>query len=75
MQTFILQADKSLIAKIKGLFKATNNEAFMQELTKEQIEALEDLELARMGDEAYKEFLASGEQSIPADEVFKELGI
>lgn len=34
MQIFILQADESLIAKVKGLFEATKgNKAFMQELT------------------------------------------
>lgn len=57
MQTFIIKADKSLIAKIKGLIKASNdNETFLQELTDEQLRALENIELAKLGDEAYKEF-------------------
>lgn len=34
MQTFILKADKSLIAKVKGLIKISNDdEVFMQKLT------------------------------------------
>lgn len=57
MQTFIIKADKSLIAKIKGLIKASNdNETFLQELTDEQLRALENIKLAKLGDEAYKEF-------------------
>ena len=38
-------------------------------------ELAEDSEDARMGEEAYAKFKASGEKAIPADAVYKELGI
>lgn len=36
---------------------------------------LEDLQDAKLADDAYKEYLQSGEKSTPADEVFKKLGV
>lgn len=38
-------------------------------------ELAEDSEDARMGEEAYARFKASGEKAIPADAVYKELGL
>ncbi|MBD5434776.1 MAG: hypothetical protein HDR35_10870 [Treponema sp.] len=38
-------------------------------------ELAEDSEDARMGEEAYAKFKASGEKAIPADAVYKELGL
>lgn len=49
MQIFILQADKSLITKVKNLFEAIkDDEAFMQELTDEQLIAFENIQLAKI---------------------------
>ncbi|HDZ5006174.1 TPA: hypothetical protein RTG46_001379 [Campylobacter jejuni] len=39
------------------------------------MEFLEDLEDAKIGEEAYKEYLESGKKSISADELFKELDL
>lgn len=39
------------------------------------VNKLEDLEDAKAGEEAYKEYLNSGKKSYPADEVFKMAGI
>ncbi len=38
-------------------------------------ELAEDLEDARIGEESYARFKASGEKAIPADAVYKELGL
>ncbi|MDE5581169.1 MAG: hypothetical protein K2N58_05310 [Treponemataceae bacterium] len=38
-------------------------------------ELAEDSEDARLGEEAYARFKASGEKAIPADVVYKELGL
>ena len=38
-------------------------------------ELAEDSEDARLGEEAYARFKASGEKAIPADAVYKELGL
>ncbi|MBR6078628.1 MAG: hypothetical protein IKQ66_06320 [Treponema sp.] len=38
-------------------------------------ELSEDAEDARMADEAYSRFKASGEKAVPASEVYKELGL
>lgn len=47
-----------------------------ENLLKEMIlEYLEDLEDARRGEQAYKEYLESGEEGTPADELYKKLGI
>lgn len=47
-----------------------------ENLLKEMIlQYLEDLEDAQRGEQAYKEYLESGEQSISADELYKKLGI
>lgn len=35
----------------------------------------EDAEDARMADEAYSRFKASGEAAVPAEQVYKELGL
>lgn len=39
------------------------------------LQYLEDLEDAKRGEQAYKEYLESGKQSISADELYKKLGI
>lgn len=39
------------------------------------LEYLEDLEDARIGEAAYKEYVESGRESVAADELYKELGI
>lgn len=39
------------------------------------VDKLEDLEDAKAGEEAYKEYLNSGKKSYSADEVFKMAGI
>ena len=44
-------------------------------LTRYFSELAEDAEDAKIGEEAYAKFKASGEKSIPADEVYKELGL
>lgn len=44
-------------------------------LTKYLAELFEDDEDARIGEEAYERFRASGEKSIPAEQVYKELGL
>ncbi|MBD5426082.1 MAG: hypothetical protein HDR38_00780 [Treponema sp.] len=38
-------------------------------------ELAEDYEDAKIGEEAYARFKASGEKAIPADAVYKELGL
>ncbi|EDO8527739.1 hypothetical protein GXA84_02475 [Campylobacter jejuni] len=50
----------------------TSKEEIIQALI---IEFLEDLEDAKIGEVAYKEYLANGKKSISADELFKELGL
>ncbi|EOJ1805666.1 DUF6290 family protein [Campylobacter jejuni] len=50
----------------------TSKEEIIQALI---MEFLEDLEDAKIGEVAYKEYLASGKKSISADELFKELGL
>lgn len=76
MQTFILQANHNAISKIKELIsqelKRANENVFFKELTQEQQEALEDIELARIGDEAYKEFLAGDRKTYTLDEIIKK---
>lgn len=58
----------SLIAKERNISQ--------ENLLKEMIlQYLEDLEDAQRGEQAYKEYLESGEQSISADELYKKLGI
>ena len=58
----------SLIAKERNISQ--------ENLLKEMIlEYLEDLEDARRGEQAYKEYLESGEEGTPADELYKKLGI
>ena len=58
----------SLIAKERNISQ--------ENLLKEMIlEYLEDLEDARRGEQAYKEYLESGEEGTPAKEVFERLGI
>ena len=58
----------SLIAKERNISQ--------ENLLKEMIlECLEDLEDARRGEQAYKEYLESGEEGTPAKEVFERLGI
>ncbi len=44
-------------------------------LTKYLAELFEDKEDARIGEEAYSRFLASGEKAIPAGQVYKNLGL
>ena len=44
-------------------------------LTKYLAELFEDDEDARIGEEAYARFVASGEKAIPAQQVYKELGL
>ncbi|EHA0915381.1 DUF6290 family protein [Campylobacter jejuni] len=50
----------------------TSKEEIIQALI---MEFLEDLEDAKIGEVAYKEYLASGKKSISADELFKELDL
>lgn len=50
----------------------TSKEKIIQALI---MEFLEDLEDAKIGEEAYKEYLANGKKSISADELFKELDL
>ncbi|ELZ6693822.1 hypothetical protein UXW71_000455 [Campylobacter jejuni] len=50
----------------------TSKEEIIQALI---MEFLEDLEDAKIGEVAYKEYLASGKKSISADQLFKELGL
>ncbi|EAK3632966.1 hypothetical protein BHV06_00945 [Campylobacter jejuni] len=50
----------------------TSKEEIIQALI---MEFLEDLEDAKIGEVAYKDYLASGKKSISADELFKELGL
>ncbi|MGQ2506583.1 DUF6290 family protein [Campylobacter jejuni] len=50
----------------------TSKEEIIQALI---MEFLEDLEDAKIGEVAYKEYLANGKKSISADELFKELGL
>ncbi|EFQ2111363.1 hypothetical protein LH227_000536 [Campylobacter jejuni] len=50
----------------------TSKEEIIQALI---MEFLEDLEDAKIGEVAYKEYLVSGKKSISADELFKELGL
>lgn len=58
----------SLIAKERNISQ--------ENLLKEMIlQCLEDLEDAQRGEQAYKEYLESGKQSISADEFYKKLGI
>ncbi len=58
----------SIIAKERNISQ--------ENLLKEMIlQYLEDLEDAQRGEQAYKEYLESGEQSISADELYKKLGI
>lgn len=58
----------SLIAKERNISQ--------ENLLKEMIlQYLEDLEDAQRGEQAYKEYLESGEQGTPAKEVFERLGI
>ena len=44
-------------------------------LTRYFAELAEDDEDARIGKEAYSRFMASGEKAVPADAVYKELGL
>lgn len=58
----------SLIAKERNISQ--------ENLLKEMIlQYLEDLEDTQRGEQAYKEYLESGEQSISADEFYKKMGI
>lgn len=58
----------SLIAKERNISQ--------ENLLKEMIlQYLEDLEDTQRGEQAYKEYLESGKQSISADEFYKKLGI
>lgn len=50
----------------------TSKEEIIQALI---MEFLEDLEDAKIGEVAYKEYLVNGKKSISADELFKELGL
>lgn len=50
----------------------TSKEKIIQALI---MEFLEDLEDAKIGEVAYKEYLANGKKSISADELFKELDL
>ncbi len=44
-------------------------------LSKYLAELAEDTELAHRADEAYKRYLESGEQTIPAEQVYWQLGL
>lgn len=58
----------SLIAKERNILQ--------ENLLKEMIlQCLEDLEDAQKGEQAYNEYLESGEKGTPAKEVFERLGI
>ena len=46
-----------------------------KKINEDIVNKLEDLEDAKAGEEAYKEYLNSGKKSYPADEVFKMAGI
>ncbi|MGX2972944.1 DUF6290 family protein [Helicobacter sp. T3_23-1059] len=61
----------------KMLLNLAKERSISQEhLLKEMIlQYLEDLEDARIGEQAYKEYLESGEKGTPAKEVFERLRI
>ncbi|MBK1999967.1 hypothetical protein JG678_00700 [Campylobacter sp. 2018MI35] len=56
------------IAKERNVSKEKITETLIMEF-------LEDLEDAKIGEEAYKEYLQTGKKSISADELFRELGL
>lgn len=76
-----LKKDADMLFKNLGLDTTTAIRMFLkQAISKSAIPfkiALndEDTQLAKLGEEAYKEYLKSDKVSYPADEVFKELGI
>ena len=44
-------------------------------LTRYLAELVEDAEDAKLGEEAYSRFLASGKNAIPSDKVYEKLGL
>jgi predicted DNA-binding protein len=62
----------SLLAGIEERPKSYYVKKALQEFLNER---LEDALLAKMGDEAYKEYIDSGEDGIPYDEIRKELNL
>lgn len=59
----------SFIAKERNI----SQENLLKEIILQHLEDLE--EDAQRGEQAYKEYLESGEKGIPAEEVFERLGI
>ena len=64
------EAEKMLLSLAKE--RNISQENLIKELL---LEYLEDLEDARIGEVAYKEYVESGRESVAADELYKELGI
>ena len=64
------KAEKMLLNLAKE--RSISQEHLLQEMI---LQYLEDLEDARIGEQAYKEYLESGKESIPAKELYKKLGI
>ena len=64
------KAEKMLLNLAKE--RSISQEHLLQEMI---LQYLEDLEDARIGEQAYKEYLESGEKGTPAKEVFERLGI
>ena len=62
----------SLLAGIEERPKSYYVKKALQEFLNER---LEDALLAKMGDEAYKEYIESGEEGISYDEIRKELNL
>lgn len=65
--------------KILKMIEDTEGTMQIKQFEKEKEEALlsymEDIEDSKIAEEAYKNYLNSGEKRISADEVFKKLGI
>ncbi len=62
----------SMLAKETGRSRSYYANEALSEYLKEKLEDIEDYQIA---ERAWKEFVASGKKTIPAEEVYKELGI
>ena len=67
---FELGKQLNLLAELEERSKSYYVKKALQEFLSER---LENTLLAKIGDEAYKEYLESGEESIPYDEIRKKL--
>ena len=68
---------KTLFALEQAVLKTGWNKSRITDeaLTRYLAELAEDEEDAKLGEEAYSRFLASGQSSVPAEQVYKELGL